>query len=81
MCFSSIILTDEAIVIHLKLSGFFGSLFFLWLMCSGLCGFNGITSHIWKSIVNIYVNPAVLYRLESLMLDTADVYALDTDAS
>ena len=43
------------------------------LMGAGLSGMNGISPHISKTLVNVYVNPALMYGLESLRLEEKDV--------
>ena len=47
------------------------------LMGAGLHGVNGLSPHISKNLVSIYVNPAVLYGLETLTLQDSDISSLD----
>jgi len=47
------------------------------LMGAGLHGMDGITPHISKTLILVYVDPAVLYGLESLCMSTIDLKELD----
>lgn len=47
------------------------------LMGAGLYGVNGVSPCISKILITTYVNPAVLYGLESLLLEEADLAELD----
>ena len=47
------------------------------LMGAGLYGVNGISPHISKTLISIYVNPAMLYGLEALCLEESDYIELD----
>ena len=47
------------------------------LMGAGMYGFNGISPAVSISIVNIYVTPAVMHSLESLILEDADYATLE----
>ncbi len=47
------------------------------LMGAGLRGVNGITPHITKSMVSVYVCPALMYGLEALSLDENSIDKID----
>ena len=47
------------------------------LMGAGLSGMNGISPHTSKTLVNVYVNPALMYGLESLRLEDKEVTLID----
>lgn len=47
------------------------------LMGAGLQGMNGISPHVSKNLVSVYVNPALLYGLESMVLEDKDITKLD----
>ena len=47
------------------------------LMGAGLHGINGVSPQVSKKLLNAYVDPAVLYRLEALILSDRDYQDLD----
>ena len=47
------------------------------LMGAGMYGVNGISPHVSKKLISVYVDPAVLYGLEALCLAEDDLKALD----
>jgi hypothetical protein len=46
-------------------------------MGAGFYGVNGISPHVSKQLLSIYVNPAVLYGLEAVKLEASDLKCLD----
>jgi hypothetical protein len=47
------------------------------LMGAGMHGFNGISPHVSKTLMSTYVDPVVLYGLESLCIKESDLEALE----